>query len=290
MKSGGLNWAHNKSCDPESFSSLNKMDSGFLKGSPGVPDHTPKSISMKSKKRTVRRRQITPEPPQEEQVASQPEVEKPKPEELLFRWIDLHCKIESGEELHDDTLSPHPPGYKGDKTFWAEEDIREIVKQVQYDFVIVSTIMKAAYHGNFQNPYKVLEAVEYDGVIFDKLTDYFEKNSPKRWDLAFCELIAACEDSHMCREQCKWRENRYRARANFKEFAQGQISLTLHSDRLYAFFFDLFFGYGSAASFVLINAADIEGDDRAKLMQGLIEKGKEGIFPWDFEKYLPNNK
>lgn len=244
---------------------------------------------MKSKKRKVRRRQATPEPQQEEQTVNQPEVEQPKPDKLLLRWINLRCELESGKELFDHYLSIDPPGHKGDKTFMDETNIGDIVRLILSDSTVVDVVMEAAYHGRFQNPYKVLEAVEYDGVIFDRLTSYFEKNRPDRWDLAFCELIAACNDNRMTREKCKWREDRDEARANFKSFVQGQISSTLHSDRLYKFFFRLFFGYGTATSFVLASL-DPDVHNEASLMQGLIEKGKEGVFPWDFEKYLPSNK
>jgi hypothetical protein len=238
---------------------------------------------MKTKKRSVRH-QKKQEPINPEPIEIPPEVvvEPKKPEELLRRWIYLRCELDSGKELQDSTW--HSPEEKGDKTFMEETNINEILKRV--GSTIVGTIMSVAYGGDFQNPYEVLDAVEHDGAIFDHLTDYFEKNQPQNWNLAFSELIAACDDRYMCIERCTWRVDRNKARANFKTFVEGQVSSTLHSDRLYTFFFRLFFGYGTAASFMLESLGDLNDNEVSELMKGLIEKGRQGVFPWDFEKYI----
>lgn len=235
---------------------------------------------MKTKKRKVTRRQKAPEPPQEVQDV-QPVVEKPKPkpEELLLQWIKLHTREEVlKEQLYDDN-----------KTFMEETSISEIVGQIAFPERIVQGIMSAAYNGPFKNPFVVLDAIQYDGGwIFERLTNYFDQYRPSEWNLAFCELIAACERWCTCLEKCRWREDRNKARAYFVEFVNSEVSSTLHSSRLYRFFFELFFGYNSATSFVMVRAEDNieEEGDQAKLMQGLIEEGKNGFFPWMFEGYL----
>ncbi len=242
---------------------------------------------MKSNKRKAGRRRSVSTSAIQQQPKIQPAVEV-KPEEALERWIYLRHEIESGKELDGHVPTWAEPGYKSDKSFMEETNIEEVLKQVGSSGV-VSVIMKVAYRGDFKNPYGVLAAIEHDRVIFDELTDYFERNMPERWNMAFSELIVASDHSWMCCDCCKWRKDREEVRTNFKSFVGGQISSTLHSDRLYAFFFRLFFGYDSAASFVLVSFdASHEGDyELAQLMKGLIEKGREGVFPWDFEKYLP---
>jgi hypothetical protein len=96
------------------------------------------------------------------------------------------------------------------------------------------------------------------------------------------ELIAACDDSYYICEQIEWRENREETRKNFKSFVEGSVSYFLHSPRMYEYLYWIFFGGDRVASTVLANV-DLNDDQKAQLMRGLIKKGKQGIFPWVFE-------
>src|SRR6185369_15139655 len=165
-----------------------------------------------------------------------------------------------------------------------DTDLQDIVDKMSESW-IVSVIMDLAYGGNFSNPYSVVAAIEYDNTIHDKLMGYFQNNRPENWDLAFCELIAATDQWEYFYDRCDWRDDRENARKTFKSFVDGEVSATHHSQRLYGFFYYLFFRGECAASNLLRNT-DLPEKDEALLMQGLIEKGKKGIFPWDFETFM----
>ncbi|MDP3962258.1 MAG: hypothetical protein Q8Q03_00085 [bacterium] len=199
---------------------------------------------------------------------------EPKPDELLRQWINFYTMTELGKELGTEH-----------KQFMEDTDLQEIVDKMS-ESRIVSVIMDMAYGGNFRNPYSVADAIEYDNTIYHKLMGYFKNNRPEDWDLAFCELIAATNQWGYFYDHCdEWRSDREKARKTFKSFVGGEVSATMHSQRLYDFFYSLFFGSGCAAS-ELIRSADLSDRDQALLMQGLIEKGKKGIFPWDFETFI----
>lgn len=199
---------------------------------------------------------------------------KPKPEELLRRWIKLHSYSESGTKPFGE-----------DKKFMEEADLIKILKDIPNESIIISTIMDVAYLGPFTNPYAVVDSILHDNLILNRIKGYFQNNQPKHWNLAFCELIAACKNNYAnFYEQCNWRSDRDKARALFGSFVSGGVSATLHSPRLYNFFYYLFFG-GQGVTSSVLQSADLRPEE-AELMQGLIAKGQEGRFIWDFETFM----
>jgi hypothetical protein len=242
---------------------------------------------MKSGKRKNKVRKTGVAPVVEPQEQNQ-EIVEVKPEEILRRWIHLRHELESGKELNGECPWFPDPGYKSDKAFMEETQISEVIKKIG-PRSLVNILLDIAYGGGFENPYEVADVIDCEKDIIDELTDYFERTVPERWNMAFAELIVAISDSWMFYECCEWRKDQEKARRFFEAFVNGQVSSTLHSDRLYIFLFRLFFGHGSAASFVLAHLDYHHDNDQemAQLMKGLIAKGKQGMFIWEFEKYVP---
>lgn len=199
---------------------------------------------------------------------------EPKPDELLRKWINFYTMTELGKEIGTEH-----------KQFMENMDLQDVVDKMNESW-IVSVIIDMAHGGNFRNPYSVVAAIEYDHTVVDKLFGYFKNNQPEDWDLAFCELVAATSQWGYFYDHCdEWRSDREKARKAFKSFVGGEVSATMHTHRLYDFFYHLFFGSGCAAS-ELLRSTELPDKDESLLMQGLIEKGKKGIFPWDFEIYM----
>lgn len=231
---------------------------------------------MKSKRKNTKSRKVTPKvdlPSVKPLVVGDFQPTEPDPEELLRRWINSRSMKDLNGGLSEK-----------EEQFLNGIDLQKVIGGVGKSR-LVAVIMDIAHGGDFRSPYTVLSAIEHDNTIFSHLVDYFEIHPPERWDLAFCELISTSKQRGYIYDQCSWRGDRKMTRRGFKTFVDGEVSAVLHTEHFYDFFYSLFFG-GSSDTTDILSCEYLNRKQQAQLMQGMIEKGKKGIFIWDFESFM----
>lgn len=223
-------------------------------------------------------------------VEPEPEVD---PIEKFHRWIDKYCVLNS------DSCHVRERDKEYAQKVVSDVDINEVIKKLSlFGHNVIDELLEAAYGGKnwIVNPLEVVRAIEYDGGdIFDKyFTEYIESRCPEYWSIPLLELIAHSNCSYGFYEGCEWRRDKEKARDKFKDFAKGQVSPTQHSQELYHFIMDLFFGYSTvvhqeSTSQIISYLAEASFYDREaypRLMQAMIEMAKKNVFLWDFENYM----